>query len=52
MIWVVVSIGPAGEIEIENCGLDLTLGTPNRDIIEFLINAGIDVIYLEGNTVN
>jgi internalin A len=41
-----------GEIEIENCGLNLTSGTPNRNVVDFLINAGIDVIYLEGNTIN
>jgi hypothetical protein len=39
-------------IDIRNCGLDLTSGSGNRDIVDYLVGAGVAVEYEEGNTVD
>ncbi len=41
----------AGLIELTGMGLDLRPGTPNRDIIDYLVTNGVSVDYRDGNTV-
>ena len=41
--------GPGSEIKLTDCGLDLSIGTADRAIIDNLIAAGVSVEYEEGN---
>lgn len=44
--------GDDTETNSESCGLDLSTGTTNRSVIDYLVNAGVDVAWESGNTVN
>ncbi len=38
-------------VDIRNCNLDLLPGSPNRAVVDYLIDHGVRVIYEEGNTL-
>jgi hypothetical protein len=40
------------EVRIQDCGLDLSPGTDNRAVVDYLIGQGIEVEWEEGNTID
>ena len=39
----------SGDVNINNCNLELWPGSPNRTVVDYLIDHGVDMDYEDGN---